>query len=139
MAGKLANLFKNLNMETKNYRDNRGVIETLCKNVDVLRITSKAGTERANHWHKTSNHWCLVTKGIIEYFERPTGENVKPTVSFFEVGDLFYTGPMVEHTMFFPEDTEFYCFSGGDRTQEAYENDLVRFSKSLKEVYNNYA
>jgi hypothetical protein len=122
----------------KEYSDHRGVIQEICKGVDVLRITSKKDTIRANHYHKATNHWCLVHSGVIAYFERPVGSDEIPTIKLFYPGEIFYTGPMLEHTMLFLQDTEFWCFSGGDRTQENYENDLVRIPVPLNIVYENY-
>lgn len=92
----------------------------------ALIITSKKGSVRANHYHKTDWHFCYVLSGSIEYFERPVGSNRKPKRSLFKAGDMFFTPPMVEHTMLFPEDTVFLTLSGNPRNPEAYEKDLVR-------------
>lgn len=118
----------------KEYIDERGKIEEICKNVDVLHISSVAGSKRANHYHKTSSHICLVTKGAIDYYERPVGSNEKPKKTTYLPGDVFYTGPLLEHTMSFSVYTEFTCYSMGDRSQESYENDLVRLPTPLDEV-----
>jgi uncharacterized RmlC-like cupin family protein len=122
-------------MEFKTFADNRGTIEEICKGSDVLRIKSVAGSKRASHYHKTTNHWCVVLSGCIRYYERPVGSNELPTYTLYQPGDLFFTGPMLEHTMAFSVDTEFFCFSGGDRNQENYENDLVRLPEDLDVCY----
>ena len=41
-------------------------------------------------------------------------------------GQVFYTPPMVEHAMVFPEDTVFLTLGGGTRSHDDYEDDLVR-------------
>jgi len=115
------------------FTDQRGVIEKICSNADVLKITSSKGARRANHYHKTTGHWCLVTEGSITYFERPVGSKDKPQVSKYQKGDIFWTGPMLEHLMLFEDYNynEFLCFSTGARNQEDYENDLVRLEFDL--------
>lgn len=116
--------------------DERGKIISIAERADVIKITSKLGARRANHFHKTYGHWCLVTVGSIESYERPVGSHDKPTVVWYYAGDLFWTGPMVEHLMLFPFDavTEFYCFSVGARDRESYETDTVRLDFKLDEV-----
>ena len=39
----------------------------------AVMITSKKGTVRANHYHKTDWHYCYVVSGRIAYYHRPTG------------------------------------------------------------------
>ena len=116
------------------FRDSRGTIENICENADVLRIRSAAGSRRAGHYHKTTGHWCLVTKGFIQYYERAVGATTKPTVRIYNVGDVFWTGPMLEHLMVFPYESEFLCFSTGKRDKESYESDLVRLDFDLDKV-----
>lgn len=111
--------------------DSRGEIVTWLKNCDVLSVTSKAGTNRANHYHKNSGHLTIVTKGSILYYERPTSSKEKPSCIKYNSGESFWTGPMVEHQMVFEEDTEFWFFSTGCRSQKEYENDLVRLDFDL--------
>lgn len=120
----------------KSYSDIRGVIATVIDTPaeGVLFITSKAGTKRANHYHKTSGHYCVLTKGKMKYYERACGVQDKPKVMELGVGEVFWTGPMVEHLMVFTEDSEFWCFSTGCRNQENYEDDLVRLEYQLDEL-----
>lgn len=108
----------------------RGVIEKLAEGnfQSVLRITSKAGTVRANHYHKRDSHLCYLTKGTIEYVWRDALDEQAPLERIvIKPGQLFYSPPMVAHAMVFLEDSEFYCFTTSPRhTQEEYEEDLVR-------------
>lgn len=112
----------------KPFVDRRGEIQPL---VDVmmrsaLLISSKKGTVRANHYHKTDWHYCYVLSGSIEYHERPVGSKAKPKRVLVKTGELFFTPPLVEHAMVFPEDTVFLTLSLNKRDQKAYEKDLVR-------------
>jgi hypothetical protein len=43
-----------------------------------------------------------------------------------EENQLFFTPPMVDHAMVFPEDTIFLTLGRNSRTQEVYEADVVR-------------
>ena len=64
----------------KAFKDARGEIQPL---VDLpmkscVMITSKKGSVRANHYHKTDWHFCYVVEGKIEYHHRPHGEAGAP-------------------------------------------------------------
>lgn len=115
------------------FSDDRGKIVDVAKHADVLLIISVEGARRANHYHKRFGHWCLVTKGQIDYMERPLGSTDKPIRTSYTPRELFWTGPNVEHLMLFPEDTEFYCFSVGARDADSYEDDTVRLDFQLDE------
>lgn len=109
--------------------DDRGVIEQLAKGdfQSVLRITSKQGTVRANHYHQHDSHLCYLSKGKIRYVERPALDDQAPLQEYIiEPGQLFYTAPMVAHAMHFLEDSEFYCFTPRSGGQSEYENDVIR-------------
>lgn len=108
--------------------DDRGVIEKLAEDVHtVLRITSKKGTVRANHYHRKDTHLCYVAKGKIRYVEKPAEDDNAPMKEYtVESGQLFYTGPMIVHAMEFLENSEFYCFTPRSGKQDEYEDDVVR-------------
>lgn len=125
-------------MPIEGQHDNRGYILTILKNIpidSVLHISSKAGAIRANHYHKTSSHYCYLTSGLMYYYERPCGSNTKPICMPIFPFKVFYTGPMVEHCMEFVSDSEMLCFSTGSRDQKDYEQDLVRLGYDLAELY----
>ncbi|MBI2178934.1 MAG: cupin domain-containing protein [Candidatus Tectomicrobia bacterium] len=112
----------------KPYVDARGVIQNLVE-ADIrmaVIITSKKGAVRANHYHKTDWHYCYVLSGSIEYFHRPAGSRAAPERVLVQAGQLFFTPPMVEHAMRFPEETVFLTLSRNARDHEAYEADVVR-------------
>jgi quercetin dioxygenase-like cupin family protein len=108
--------------------DARGTIQPLvdCAVQGALLITSKKGSVRANHYHKTDWHYCYVVEGRIEYHHRPHGADEAATVVTIEKGQVFYTPPMVDHAMVFVEDTVFLALSRNARTQELYESDVER-------------
>jgi len=114
----------------KPFVDARGSIQPL---VDMMMqsavlITSKKGSFRANHYHKTDWHYCYVLEGRIEYYHRPTGSGEEPTCVVVEAGQMVFTPPMVDHGMKFPVDTCFLTLSRNPRDQESYEADVVRIN-----------
>jgi dTDP-4-dehydrorhamnose 3,5-epimerase-like enzyme len=112
------------------FTDARGVIQPLV-DMDMkscVLISSKAGTVRANHYHRTDWHFCYVLSGSIEYFHRAVGSREDPECVVVRAGQLFFTPPMVEHAMVFPEDTVFLTLGRNSRVQEVYEQDVVRIA-----------
>ena len=112
----------------KPFIDNRGSIQPL---VDLLMksavmIHSKAGSLRANHYHKTDWHYCYVINGKINYYHRELNSNKDPELLVVEKGRMVFTPPLIEHCMKFPEDTLFLTLSRNPRDQETYEADVVR-------------
>lgn len=112
----------------KPFIDERGVIQPII-DVDMksaVLITSKKGSIRANHYHKTDWHYCTILEGSIRYYWRNVGDSNKPSNLLIKKNETFYTPPMVEHAMFFEEDTLFLTLGGNSRKQISYEEDLVR-------------
>ena len=108
--------------------DKRGSIQPL---VDLMMksavmINSKAGSLRANHYHKTDWHYCYVISGQIQYFHKNVNSNKNPEMIIVKKGNMIFTPPLVEHCMKFPEDTIFLTLSRNPRDQETYEADVVR-------------
>jgi quercetin dioxygenase-like cupin family protein len=108
--------------------DARGAIQPL---VDMpmescVMITSKMGSVRANHYHRTDWHFCYVLSGSIEYHHRPHGSTRVPEKILIEAGRMFFTAPNVDHAMVFPEDTVFLTWGRNSRAQHVYEADVVR-------------
>ena len=112
----------------KPFADARGEIQPL---VDIpmescVLIRSKKGTVRANHYHQTDSHFCYVLSGSLEYYHRAHGSSEKPERVLVNTGQLFFTPPMVDHAMVFPEDTVFLTLGRNSRSQEIYEADVRR-------------
>jgi dTDP-4-dehydrorhamnose 3,5-epimerase-like enzyme len=112
----------------KPFVDGRGSIKPLVDTImrSAIVIESKAGSLRANHYHKTDWHYCYVVSGQIEYLHRQTGSNQKPTTILVNEGEMIFTPPMVDHGMTFPVDTVFLTLSRNPRDQASYESDVVR-------------
>ena len=110
------------------YEDERGVINNLLHTpiTSIARLTSKAGTERANHWHKYNAHYTYVVSGEIEYWERPLDGDAQPQKWTFKAGEMFYTRPRVIHKMVFHVDTVFLTFAPELKDHDSYEDDVVR-------------
>ena len=116
-----------VNLE-KPFVDDRGSIQPL---VDLMMrsavmIHSKAGSLRANHYHKTDWHYCYVIYGKIEYFYKNVDSEKKTKLLIAEKGSMIFTPPLVEHCMKFPEETLFLTLSRNPRDQKTYEEDVVR-------------
>ncbi len=112
----------------KPFVDVRGSIQPLVDSLmkSAVMIESKAGSLRANHYHKTDWHYCYVISGKIEYYYKNLNSNVKPELIVVEKGHMIFTPPLVEHCMKFPVDTLFLTLSRNPRDQETYESDVVR-------------
>ncbi len=112
------------------FTDNRGSIKPLVDRMmkSAVLIESKAGSLRANHYHKTDWHYCYVITGVIEYYHRPTGSKEEPKVLLVEEGQMVFTPPMIDHGMKFPVDTVFLTLSRNPRDQDTYEADVIRIN-----------
>ena len=108
--------------------DVRGKIQPLVDDMmrSAVMIESKAGSVRANHYHKTDWHYCYVITGKLEYLHRPTGSNQAPEAIIVDAGEMVFTPPMVDHGMRFPVDTVFLTLGRNPRDQATYESDVVR-------------
>jgi dTDP-4-dehydrorhamnose 3,5-epimerase-like enzyme len=108
--------------------DERGSIQPL---VDLpmkscVIISSKKGSIRANHYHKTDWHFCYVISGEIEYHYRPHGSDSSKKIKKIKEGELFFTPPMEDHAMVFTKDTVFLTLGRNSRKQEIYEEDIEK-------------
>ena len=112
--------------------DDRGAITRLLDDgktniKSILLITSKKGSVRSNHYHKTDTHWIYMISGKMEYYEKPVkgGKKVKKIVS---AGDMVFSPRMAIHTTVFLEDSVFLALSTKSRNQKAYEKDTTRIT-----------
>ncbi len=93
----------------------------------VLRITSKKGSVRSNHYHKNDYHYIYVESGKCEYSEKPVNNpNAKIATVVMDPGDLVLTKPGIIHAVKFLEDTVLYAFTTEKRKQDKYEKDTKR-------------
>ena len=112
----------------KSFLDNRGFIQSLCdfntKNISL--IYSEPKIWRANHYHKKDWHFIYVLNGSFEYYYRKTHTNVKIKKKIIKKGQLLFTGPMIDHAMFYLSKTNIIVASKNPRDQKTYENDTIR-------------
>ncbi len=110
------------------YEDDRGIIQPLCdlNMKSASLIVSKANTWRANHYHKTDWHFIYVLKGSFEYYFKNTNTQDKIIKKIVNKNDLLFTGPLVDHAMFYTEETKILVLSKNPRDQKTYEEDTVR-------------
>ncbi len=112
----------------------------------VARILSAAGSVRANHWHRTDDHFAYVERGAVIYVQHNlvNGKLVNPGIAVtFKAGQGFYTPPREAHAMIFPVETVIYTFARNVRDHENHEADVVRievvspaFAAQLIEAYH---
>ena len=109
-------------------KDKRGeilsIIDETIRNVSLISCNAKS--IRSNHYHKTDWHFIYVLKGSFEYYFKKTNSDEKVQKKIVKKGDLLFTGPVVDHAMFYTEETEIIVLSKNPRDQKTYEEDTVR-------------
>lgn len=123
---------------TESHVDERGSIQGLVNfpTKNITLITSKKGSIRSNHYHKTDWHYMYMLTGSAEYYYRPTGSDKEPTKIIIKQGNLVFTPPMEDHATVFLQDSTLIAMSRNPRDQESYEHDVVRVT--LVESANVY-
>lgn len=117
---------------TEEFTDRRGAISRIVDQDkfqirSVLKITSKAGTVRSNHYHKKDSHYIYVESGKCEYSEKPAHvKGAKLQSAVLVPGDVVLSEPGVIHAVKFLEDSVLYAYTTEGRDQQAYEADTVR-------------
>lgn len=110
------------------FTDDRGVIQPICdlnmKSCSIIK--TKPNQWRANHYHKEDWHFIYVLKGSFEYYFKKTNSNEKVQKKIVKKGELLYTGNMIDHAMYYLEDTDILVVSKNPRDQKTYEEDTVR-------------
>ena len=111
--------------------DARGVIQNILLSpiTSTAIITSKAGTERSNHWHRENWHYLYVISGSMEYYERPAGQpsdEITSIPTIIKTGEMVFTRPYYVHKTVFKEDTILLSLGHGIKDHENHEADLVR-------------
>ena len=108
--------------------DGRGAIQPLVdfpmKNVSL--ISSRKGSVRSNHYHRSDWHYMYVLSGSFEYHYRTSGTSGTPDVITLRPGELVFTPPLVEHATVFLEDSVLLVASRNPRDQDVYEADVRR-------------
>lgn len=111
-----------------NFENQNGVIYNLVLSSmnSAAIITSKQGSVRANHYHKTDWHYAYLISGEIEYHHRKVGNTSDRQKLTISPGQMFFTPPMVEHAMVFTKDSVFLTLAKNIRTHDNHEEDVVR-------------
>ncbi len=121
-------LNKDLIQLPEGFIDDRGHIQPICdlemKSASI--ILSKKNSWRANHYHKSDWHFIYVIKGSFEYYFKKTNSKEKINKKIITKGNLLFTGPMIDHAMYYTEETEILVVSKNPRDQNTYEEDTVR-------------
>ena len=124
-----------LELET-GFEDHRGKILPIVHDIaNVQMIWSKKGALRANHYHKTDTHTCYLVTGSMDYYWRNHGES-KIHKEQFVAGDLFKTGPLIDHEMVFTDDSTMVVVSEHQRDAVTYDEDIVKITP-LHDQYEN--
>jgi hypothetical protein len=116
--------------------DERGIISIISDDKvfnNIAFITSKAGSQRANHVHVNDYHLCVLAVGRMNYYERPAFSQVKPTMVEIKSGEMFFIDPQNEHLMEFLEDSYLWCFS----KNTTKEMDTINLPHNLAEIYKS--
>lgn len=93
----------------------------------ILRITSKAGSIRSNHYHKHDYHYIFIESGKCEYSEKSAYDRkAKVETVTLSPGDLVLSNPGIIHAVKFLQDTVLYAFTTEKRAQDYYEEDTER-------------
>jgi uncharacterized RmlC-like cupin family protein len=118
------------------FTDSRGKILPIVHDfANVQMIWSKKGALRANHYHKTDTHTCYLVTGSIDYYWRNHGEE-KIYKEQLVAGDLFKTGPLIDHEMVFTDDSIMVVVSEHKRDATTYDEDIVKITP-LHDQYEN--
>jgi quercetin dioxygenase-like cupin family protein len=112
---------------TDGFADDRGAIRNLLLSPvkSIALITSKKGSVRANHYHKTDWHFAYVLTGLVQYSWRRIG-HMKAQQRTFRPGETVFSPPMIEHAFFFLADTEILTMAKNIRSHEEHEADVMR-------------
>ena len=116
------------------FEDDRGLIQDLLvgESVDaVTRITFTKGAVRANHFHKFTTQWTLVTKGVVQYASQPLGGEI--VIEDLVAGDFVESRPNEVHAFKGLEPAEILVFTKGPRAGFDYEKDTFRLDKNILE------
>lgn len=118
------------------FEDHRGKILPIVHDIaNVQMIWSKKGALRANHYHKTDTHTCYLVTGSMDYYWRNHGETTIHKEQFV-AGDLFKTGPLIDHEMVFTDDSTMVVVSEHQRDAATYDEDIVKITP-LHDQYEN--
>ena len=109
--------------------DARGEIHNLFEGHlgHVAMITSKAGTVRANHYHKKDHQYIYLISGAYESHSVDTRDTSKRQVLQVKPGDIVETPAYIAHAQKFTQDSVFLAFTTLERESGKYEEDTIAY------------
>ena len=112
------------------FEDTRGLIFDLVDKEHISHIgmiTSKKGSVRGNHYHKTAKQITYVLSGKIELTTKDISKtDSKSEKIIMEQGDIVTIEPMIAHSIKALEETIFLIFTDKQRSDGGYEDDTHR-------------
>ena len=117
------------------HQDHRGEITDIVEKIDfsyATIITSKAGVERGNHYHKKTTQYTYLLTGKLRALSQFPDQPVKSAI--LNPGDLIENEPGESHALIAVEDSSFLVLTCGERGGKNYENDTFRLEKPLSSL-----
>jgi len=112
------------------FEDARGLIFDLVDKENISHIgmiTSKKGSVRGNHYHKTAKQITYVLSGKIELTTKDISKkDSNPETIIMKQGDIVTLEPMIAHSIKALEETIFLIFTDKQRSDGGYEDDTHR-------------
>ncbi|MDD9954371.1 MAG: hypothetical protein OXR66_08625 [Candidatus Woesearchaeota archaeon] len=133
---KSRNIWEQVPAPLELHEDARGKIVDVFYNDDIAHvavIVSAPDVVRGNHYHKQTTQHMLITKGAMEYWQKPVASEEPATSVLLKKGDLITTPPNEIHAMKTLEETEFIVFTSGIRGGKDYEQDTFRVDSIVPE------
>ena len=110
------------------FKNEKGIIQNLLLTpiTSVAIITSKAGSVRSNHYHKTDWHYLYILSGSLKYYERNIDTLIDIEPFIVKAGQMVFTPPKHLHKTEFIEDTVMISMARNIRDHERHEADIIR-------------
>ena len=111
------------------FEDARGEIYNIFEGriEHIALITSKAGTVRANHYHKEDHQYIYLVSGAYEAHSVDTRDTSKRQVLEVKPGDIVETPALIAHAQKFTEDSVFLSLTTRQREDGKYEDDTLAY------------
>lgn len=120
------------------YTDDRGDIINVFEgsSYHIAYITCKAGSIRANHYHKTLHQYMYCISGEFETWSCDMDDPEERHMEIVKPGMIVDTPPMVGHAQRFTVDSTVIAISTIARSEGAYEDDTYSYPV-IKDGYIN--
>lgn len=116
------------------FTDKRGEIKDLIaflkEDIAVTRIRSFKGAVRGNHYHKRTEQWTYIVKGLTRVVCTSAATELVYDYTALP-GDLVHHEVNSKHAFEALEDTEWIVITQGPRKGEDYESDTFRLDVPL--------